>query len=333
MSSTPDGFGTRPMRDREARLPVVMDRRMLLKVLSMASAGPAMAANSASAARAAVAAASLEAFRSLPKILWVWRTSLEELPGVAAFMVRWGFSAALYSIPPGDRACIRRDPGIARSTFAGLRRQGLALLLVAGDPRWAWAAAARQAWLPPPLVELLELASSAGPVDGLALDIEPHALPEWKTAERATLARGFVALLRNARLGCEQRGLPLWAALHPSQAATADPERRRANLAAAALEHLDAAIAMAYRNDAERALALAQGLAAEFASRRLPWFMGVTTQQGPEAGLISYQGFAPERFAAAMADLQQRAAASGEAALTYRGIAINEFASLSRLLP
>jgi hypothetical protein len=323
--------GTRPMLDHDARLSVV-DRRMLLKLLGMASAGPAVATASAGAARAAAAAASLEAFRRLPKILWVWRTGLEELPGVAAFMVRWGFSAALYSLPPGDRARIGRDPGIARNAFAELRRQGPALLLVAGDPHWAVAGAARQAWLPPPLVELFELASLAGPVDGLALDIEPHALPEWKTAERATLARGFVALLRNARLGCEQRGLPLWAALHPSHAATADPERRWANLATAALEYLDAAIAMAYRNDAGRALALAQGLAAAFAARRLPWYMGVTTQEGPEAQHISYHGFASDRFAVAMVDLQ-RAAASGEAAPTYRGIAVNEFTTLSRLLP
>jgi hypothetical protein len=47
--------------------------------------------------------------------------------------------------------------------------------------------------------------------------------------------------------------------------ATADPEGRQANLAASAIEYLDAAITMAYRNDAKRALALAQGLDRMFA--------------------------------------------------------------------
>jgi hypothetical protein len=191
----------------------------------------------------------------------VWRTGLEELPGVAAFMVRLGFSTALYSIPLGDWARVHRDPGISRSTFANLRRQGLALLLVAGNSHWTMPRR-RDRRGRPPLVELLDLASRAGSVDGLALDIEPHAFPEWKTVQRATLlARGFVALLRNGGPAAN-RGLSMWAALHPSQWATADPEGRQANLAASAIEYLDAAITMAYRNDAKRALALAQGLAA-----------------------------------------------------------------------
>lgn len=51
----------------------------------------------------------------------------------------------------------------------------------------------------------------------------------------------------------------------PVSVATADPEGRQANLAASAIEYLDAAITMAYRNDAKRALALAQGLDRMFA--------------------------------------------------------------------
>ena len=65
-------------------------------------------------------------------------------------------------------------------------------------------------------------------------------------------------------------------------------------------------------------------LVVEFASRRLPWYVGATTQEGSEAGFVSYLGFVPERFYVAMVN-QQRAPRRGARPIIYRGIAVNEF--------
>jgi hypothetical protein len=307
-----------------------VDRRAALRYLAVLSSSLVPTVGLRSAAVAIRDYPSL--FKRIPKALWIWRTGLADLPKVSAFMSQWGFTTALYSIPPNDRARLAAEPELAREALSNLRQEERRVLLVAGDPAWlvkgGFAAGEQQ--LPLPIAGLLDLASRTG-ARGLALDVEPYALPNWKTSERPILAQRMISMFRMTKSQCERRKLALWAALHPSQVTTPDPDGHQSNLAGALIEHLDVAVVMAYRNTVESALAFGNGLVMELARQGVDWYFGLTTQTSAQAARVSYYGFDPARFVATVADLDE-ALRSGPGAKTYRGIAVHQFTTTSELL-
>jgi len=263
------------------------------------------------------------AFDRIPKILWVWRTPLGELPQVAEVMARRGFRAALVSVPADER---QRADAIRRAV-ADFRARGLAFFLVGGDPAWL---ADRGEAVPQGLAQLLRLAEEAGPFDGLALDVEPHSAPQWKDeSQRANLARAWVSVLGKAKAGTRRLGVELWAAIHPSQARTPGPGG--GSMLLAGLREIDVAVTMAYRNQPQAAIGLAGPMMEDLARARRSWWFGVTTQDGPDAATISYYGLPPQRFRAETVEIDA-ALRAGPAGAGFRGIAVQHFATARALL-
>jgi hypothetical protein len=290
------------------------------QVLAMMAAGGAAAMAPAASAEEGESAS----FRRVDKALWIWRTRLADLAGVARFMQRWRFGLAMLSVPPEERARLAADA----QALLPLRERDARVMLATGDPNWVRRAAG--APLPRPLLALLDLAVRAG-ASGIALDVEPHTLEGWKGAERVTLAGGFVTLLAALRPELQSRKLALWIAVHPAHAQVRDPTQTGRSLFEAILSQADGIVTMAYRAKPDAAIAFAGPLLTALQRQNVPWMFGVTTETTETALEIGYGGATAQDFCAAMtaldARLRQTAAAS-----SYRGIAIHHFRPTVALL-
>jgi hypothetical protein len=295
-------------------------------------AGFVSAASTSLPARAAEDEAQVAAgFRRIPKALWVWRMRLAEAGKLGIFMRRWGFETALLSIPAPDREALRNTAPGTRTALEALHNEGISVVLASGDAAWLTRGNSERTALPDVLQRLIELAGRSSAVEGIALDVEPHVLPEWRSPARPHLARAFVDLVERCHAQTSASRLRLSAAVHPALAQTPDLAAPERSAFAALLGSADEIITMAYRNEPGRATAFAGGLIDELARSRVPWRFGITTQDSPNAATISYFGFAVGQFQAAMTDLNRRMAGS-RAGYAYRGIAVQHYATVEPLL-
>lgn len=270
-------------------------------------------------------AAAADGFQAVPKHLQVLRTAPASWPQVVELSRRMGIGAVALSIPPEDRKRFLADNPAGIAAFEPFRRAGLDVRCMIGDAEWA---RDRPDALPLELIELLHVHERVFRFKGLLLDVQPQTLPDWKT-ERAALVRGTLSLYATAHAACKVRQLSFAAALAPWYVATPDPDRRGASFFDSSLRRMDEALVMAYRNDPDKAIALAQGALAALERRPIPYWFGVSTQPGNAPG-SSYHGLGLARFQHDLVALRERLEDS-PGRPQFAGIAIHQFATLRAL--
>jgi hypothetical protein len=246
-------------------------------------------------------------------------------------MVRWGIRTAFVSVPAHEWTTKQTLPAHARAALAQLRSAVGTVFVAGGDPSWSRSDAAGRAGLPRGLERLLDIARRAGPVDGIALDVEPQVLPAWRDGRRAELARGYLSLLERAKAEVGELGGRLCVAVHPSHAATPDPDSPGRSMFSSSLRHVDHVVTMAYRRDSGQALRLAAPLLGELARSSVAWHFGVTAQHGADEASISFAGAGREAFRRQMTELVAtlRDLPAGQ---RFRGIAVHHYAVARALL-
>ncbi|MFH2211402.1 MAG: hypothetical protein ABIJ01_07170 [Pseudomonadota bacterium] len=293
-----------------------MQRRLCLKTLA-AGFGLALAGQPGRALASGT-------FTTIPKSLWVWRTPLSESDEVMALVRKYNFRSVFYSIPPGERAQLFSGGKKQTAVIHACRESGIAFYAVSGDPAWS----RRGGQIPRAVAELLEFQQRSHLFDGLCLDIEPHALPEWKTGAREQAIRGYLDVLGNIRQASRSIKLPLAAAVVPFFSGIAAPDETGKSVLESAAGHLDAAIMMAYRSSPGEGLRIAAKALGQLDAMKKPWWFGVTTNRGANEK-ISYARTSFEHFGAALIEIDARLESSSP---FYRGIAINDYPSLTSIL-
>jgi hypothetical protein len=264
--------------------------------------------------------------RSSGRALWVWHTALGESSAVAAFAAANAFGRVFFSIPRDDRAAVAAgDPGTL-GALAVFRRQNILLYGVAGDPAWV----KRKRTEPPSSVgELLTAHRRHGVFDGIALDVEPHTLPEWKAGtDKTALGQGLIDVLEIIGRAAKAHALPVVATVHPTYAKVPLAASSQTLLQGAA-RAVDASVLMAYRN-APNTLASFGGPAMEqLAQTNTSWWLGVSTHTDAPAG-TSYASLPARAFFPAIdataADLRRRYGDS------FAGIAVEDYRNTTALL-
>lgn len=225
---------------------------------------------------------------NLQKSLWVWRTPLSQAQEVASFAAQWGFETLYYSVPPEDRLSLyagKRDALNAMSVLRANRR----LYAVAGNPEWCTRLRNPQNGgdVPRNIQKLLEFSHRYDVFDGLCLDIEPQALPEWQDA-RSALLEGYVQLLTTIRYQL-QISLSLYATVVPAYAnvqITTSTLNRMMDAMRAIGQATNGVVLMAYRSHPNEALQIASRSLSLLEDIGKPWWFGVTVgaHAGPSIG-------------------------------------------------
>lgn len=265
-------------------------------------------------------------FTKLNKALWVWRTPLAAISALTTFASRWGFGTIYYSIPPDDRPGLLAGTGMA--ALSELRKAGISLFMVTGDPRWV----RRPHPLPDAITDLIAIQRRTNAFTGLMLDVEPQTLKDWRDmTERPKLAAGFDVLSRSAGEAARSAGLSLGLAIHPAFAHVALAGKPSRSLARAAAETGSELVLMAYRNTPEAIQLQMRSILPDLAEGPARWRLGLTTQEGPDATTISYAGRPKSVFLSDSLAIEahlRHTAASGP----FEGLAIHQYATLPALL-
>jgi hypothetical protein len=257
----------------------------------------------------------------------VWRTSLAESPAVAAFATRNGIHTVFLSMPAADRAALENGDSTLFEALRAFKRAALELYFVAGDPSWVKRARSEP---PASIGKLLGARTAHAAFDGIALDVEPHTLPEWKDdSQRDALAQNYFAVLSLVRSAAAAKGLPVLATVHPTYAKYASPAGNGQTILQSAARAVDATDLMAYRNS-EATLESFGGAAIEqLAGVGKPWWLGVSTHTNSPAG-TSYATLPAAQFLPAIdataADLDKRYGSS------FAGISIEDYRNTLALL-
>jgi hypothetical protein len=252
--------------------------------------------------------------------LWVWRTALSESAGVVAFAHRNSIRTVFLSILADDRDALEAGDATPLLALRAFGSAGLALYCVAGDPSWV----ERTRVDPPETVKkLLAVHATRGIFEGLALDVEPHTLPEWKDdGRKAALAQNYLALMSLIQSAAGVLNVAVLATVHPTYAKYTPPSGSGETLLQSVARIVDATDLMAYRNS-EATLESFGGAAMEqLAGIGKPWWLGVSTHTGSPPG-TSYGSLPAARFFPAIdktgADLAQRYPGS------FQGISIEDY--------
>jgi hypothetical protein len=275
------------------------------------------------AAALPVAAQTAPAKRSL----WIWQTPLSESAGIAAFAAANKFDTLFLSVPKEDRGALEAGDASASSALKTLRSAGRTLYLTAGDPAWVEKSRSE---VPTTIRKLLEANRDKNLFDGLALDIEPHTLPDWKDgSNKDTLAHNYIALLALIRAQAVAQNVPVLATVHPTYAKYNPPGAYAASLLQRAARAVDATDLMAYRN-AEATLESFGGEAMQqLGTVGKPWWLGVSTHTNSPAG-TSYASLPANSFFPSIdrtaADLAKRYGTS------FQGIAVEDYRNTRTLL-
>jgi hypothetical protein len=289
-------------------------RRRLLGALAFGLGGSVLA--KAGQARAA------RTFASIPKSLWIWRTPLSASAEAAEIVRRYNFHTVFYSIPPTERPALFEGGKAETGAIRALRAAGVRFYAVAGDPAWT----RRGAEVPRAVQNLLAFQERSGLLDGLCLDIEPQALPEWKAGERQGAIDGYLAVLGTISRAARSTKLSLAAAVAPF---FVNQPGRSGSMLDDAAALVDETVMMAYRNTPDAALHVSRKALAQLDSAGHPWWFGVSTYQKAKEPDVSYAGTTFDRFSAAMVELDERLSTGHQG---YRGIAINDYPSLAAIL-
>jgi len=239
--------------------------------------------------------------------LWVWRTPLAETGALATFAQQNHFATLFLSIPAADRSALEKDDPTALRALRALKSAGLAIYCTAGDPSWV----KRSRTEPPTSVHKLLAAHKAhGVFEGVALDVEPHTLPEWKDgSQKDTLAANSIALFGLIRSAASRLDLPVLATVHPTYAKYSPPSANGQTFLQAVAQAVDATALMAYRNSEEKLQSFAGPALEQLAGGGKSWWIGVSTHanKGPDE---SYASLPPAQFFpdidATAADLEKR---------------------------
>jgi hypothetical protein len=277
-------------------------------------------ASGAHAARAATAATS-------SRSLWVWRTSLAQASNVALFAQRNGFRVIFLSVTSTERSALASGDAASLDAMRSLKGAERLVYGVAGDPSWVQ----HDRGEPPESVrDLLVAHRRHGVFDGLALDVEPHTLPEWKDGTQQTeLAENYLHALAVIRSAAAELDLPVLATVHPTYAKYSPPAADGATLLQAAGRAVDATDLMAYRNAENTLESFGSAAMGQLATLGKPWWLGVSTHTGSPAG-TSYATLPPSRF---FPDID---AAAAEVARRYggafAGISVEDYRNTLALL-
>jgi hypothetical protein len=177
---------------------------------------------------------------------------------------------------------------------------------------------------PEPAAILARLPSSVPGIDGVHMDVEPHALAEWSEAEgRARLSSGLLRFFDRLRAATSA---DIDAAINPVYATTFTGGE---SLAAALARRVNAVSIMAYRSSPARAVAWAAPAAEAICAAHREWRLGVLSGDG-EPG-TSWAGKSPQAFRKGMDALRslKTAKAGGRC---FIGLAHQDYDSLARLL-
>lgn len=261
-------------------------------------------------------------FDAISKSLWVWRTPLAESGEVLELVRKHRFQRVYYSIPPADRSWLFTGSSKEARSIQAFRDAGVAFHAVSGDPGWC----RHGDRLPRAVEQILEFQARSPRFDGLCLDIEPHTLPEWKTAERDGVVQGYLDVLGNISLASRSGRFTLTAALVPAYATLPSPCLTGQSVLEEAVGLVDEAVMMAYRSSPEMALRAANKSLDQLEASGKPWWFGVSTYRQAREG-VSYAGSSFEQFSSAMAEIDSHLDGHG-----YRGIAVNDYPSVTSIL-
>lgn len=259
--------------------------------------------------------------------MWVWRTALAEASSVASFAQRNGFRLIFLSVTSAERSALAAGDAASLDAMRVLKGGERLIYGVAGDPSWVKHGRSE----PPESVrDLLGAHRQHGVFDGLALDVEPHTLPEWKDGtEQTVLAKNYLQAVGVIRSAAAELDLPVLATVHPTYAKYSPPAANGATLLQAVGRAVDATDLMAYRN-AENTLESFGGAAMEqLAALAKPWWLGVSTHTGSPAG-TSFATLPPNRFFPAIdataAEVAQRYGGA------FAGISVEDYRNTLALL-
>jgi hypothetical protein len=266
-------------------------------------------------------------YRAIPKSLWIWRTSLQQLPDVLEYAKRWNIGTLFYSVPPREREGLKAIDSTSAKLINKIRRQdGLKFVALTGDPKWAW----RGKRMPKAIQNLINIHRHTGGLfDGLQLDVEPQALKAWRGAKRRDLAEGYYQLIKTVSRQTKDAKLPLSAATHPAYARVAVPSLGSSMLKSV-MPYLDEVGLMAYRNNPRSTFRISSLTIKQLAVGNTRWWLGVTTQNSRVAHKISYFGKSQDYFLKSLSQLDTMAKAC-RARKTYAGIAIQHYKTVTLL--
>jgi hypothetical protein len=260
--------------------------------------------------------ASTVSFATIPKSLWVWKTSLMDINKVADFSTRYGFNTIFYSVPPADRGSL---PAL-QSALLLLKERGISAYIVGGAPTWAL-----DQNLPSSFQSLLNLAGQGA--NGICLDVEPQDSDTWKTSQdHQAIGMDYLNFLQNAVALAKSNGLPTWVSTVPAFN-NISISHNGANMLGAVTSIIQAQVLMAYRSNPSEALRVAARSLETIAAVNGKFWFGVTTKIGASS-TISYAGSTDSNFRQAM--IVMDTALQNEPG--YLGIAINDYQSLRTLL-
>ena len=260
--------------------------------------------------------ASTVSFATIPKSLWVWKTSLIDINKVADFSTRYGFNTIFYSVPPADRGNL---PAL-QSALLLLKERGISAYMVGGTPAWA-----QDQNLPSSFQSLLNLAGQGA--NGICLDVEPQDSDVWKISQdRQAIGMDYLTFLQNAVALAKSNGLPTCVSTVPAFN-NISIYHNGANMLGAVTSIVQAQVLMAYRSNPGAALRVAARSLETITAVNGKFWFGVTTKIGAFS-TISYAGSTAGNFRQAM--IVMDAALQNEPG--YLGIAINDYQSLRTLL-
>lgn len=154
--------------------PIKRSRALSLVVGSVLFVGAVVGSTPASASDAVPAAPSQAAPISGVNSLWVWHTrpAAELASTVQSLAISRVFLFVGNSTPEGDRNL--------KQSVRLLHGEGVEVFALSGEPKWTFRHKPALAWA--------HRALRLAPFDGLHLDVEPHALKNWKRDQQALVA-------------------------------------------------------------------------------------------------------------------------------------------------
>src|SRR5687768_5741501 len=271
------------------------------------------------------APASENAFRQLEKTMWVWEDRILQPEDLESFAVAHNIGTLFLYVTPTAAEALLGQGRAARETLLTLRSRHRRIHAMAGEPDWALGPAGL-----PRHVDLLVRLQAIVPrlFDGIHLDVEPNALPDWaEPAAKARLIEGtlrFYDLVREhaPEISIDAAANPIFAGL-----SAADGSNFLGQLAL----RVQSVSIMAYRNQVQSTLTWAAPAVVKVAASGKAWRMGVEVERNEPEPNTSWHKASRRQFEAAMTDLdrdiRKQFPRSG-----YAGIAFHSFDGMRALL-
>ncbi|MGI5169995.1 hypothetical protein ACQEU3_37145 [Spirillospora sp. CA-253888] len=248
-----------------------------------------------------------------PRAMWLWHQA------APARVVTWATAQGVDEI----FAYVSGSPtGAELARLRELKRRcdraRIRLAALGGEPEWAFDHAAALNWQ--------RTALRTGLFAATHVDVEPYALPEWKTDRPRTVAAytDLLAAMANADRRPLEADVPFWyETVRTANGAT---------LADAVLTHADAVTVMSYRDTATgpgSILAVGTDMLERGARAGRPVRLAAETAPLPDCPACTFREEGRRALEAALARVD--AAAAGRP--SYRGIAVHDHRSWTALRP